>query len=252
MSEPIISVHQLVKVYRMGDMEVHALRGVTLDISPGDFVAIMGKSGSGKSTLMNIIGCLDVPTTGKYRLDGTDITTRSKDQLAKLRNQKIGFVFQSYNLLARTTALENVELPLMYNRNVNAKDMKNRAMEALVTVGLADRATHLPSQLSGGEQQRVAIARALINQPRVILADEPTGNLDTRTSIEILGVFQQLNQKGITIVIVTHETDIALFTRKNVHFRDGRITRTVEVTKQKQAEEVIRALPVLTEEERER
>ncbi|MFH1159492.1 MAG: ABC transporter ATP-binding protein [bacterium] len=251
MSDPIISVNQLVKVYKMGDMEVYALRGVTLDIGPGDFVAIMGKSGSGKSTFMNIVGCLDIPTKGDYKLDGVDITTLSKDQLAKLRNQKIGFVFQSYNLLPRTTALENVELPLMYDQAVSSKEMKNRALQALEIVGLADRATHVPSQLSGGEQQRVAIARALINNPRVILADEPTGNLDTRTSVEILGVFQQLNRQGITVVIVTHEADIALFTKRNIHFRDGRITKSVEVTRRKHAEEELRNLPVLTDEEEE-
>jgi putative ABC transport system ATP-binding protein len=248
-SVPVISADRLEKVYQTGDLEVHALRGVTVDIFPGEFVAIMGKSGSGKSTFMNIVGCLDTPTRGSCRIDGVDISTFSKDQLAHLRNRKIGFVFQSYNLLPRTTALENVELPLVYDRSIGQKEMKKRAIRALEMVGLTDRASHLPSQLSGGEQQRVAIARALINRPRVILADEPTGNLDTRTSVEILGVFQQLNDQGITLVIVTHETDIALFTRKNIQFRDGRIVRTEEVTRRKIAMNELMNLPAPSGEE---
>ncbi len=233
----------------MGELEVHALRGVSLEVFQGDFVAIMGKSGSGKSTFMNIIGCLDTPTSGDYFLDGVDVTTLSRDALARLRNLKIGFVFQSYNLLSRTTALENVELPLMYNLSVDSKEMRERAMHALDIVGLADRATHIPSQLSGGEQQRVALARALINDPRVILADEPTGNLDTRTGIEMMEIFQELNDKGITIIIVTHELEIASFTKRNVNFRDGRITRMHEVLVRKIASEELLAMPVQKEED---
>jgi putative ABC transport system ATP-binding protein len=248
-SVPVISADRLEKVYQTGDLEVHALRGVTVDIFPGEFVAIMGKSGSGKSTFMNIVGCLDTPTRGSCRIDGVDISTFSKDQLAHLRNRKIGFVFQSYNLLPRTTALENVELPLVYDRSIGQKEMKKRAIRALEMVGLTDRVSHLPSQLSGGEQQRVAIARALINRPRVILADEPTGNLDTRTSVEILGVFQRLNDQGITLVIVTHETDIALFARKNIQFRDGRIVRTEEITRRKIAMNELMNLPAPSGEE---
>ena len=249
MASSIISVNQLVKIYQMGELEVHALRGVSLEVFQGDFVAIMGKSGSGKSTFMNIIGCLDTPTSGDYFLDGVDVTTLSRDALARLRNLKIGFVFQSYNLLSRTTALENVELPLMYNLSVDSKEMRERAMHALDIVGLADRATHIPSQLSGGEQQRVALARALINDPRVILADEPTGNLDTRTGIEMMEIFQELNDKGITIIIVTHELEIASFTKRNVNFRDGRITRMHEVLVRKIASEELLAMPVQKEED---
>lgn len=249
MGKGIISTSHLVKVYRMGDMEVHALRGIDLDITQGDFVAIMGKSGSGKSTFMNIIGCLDVATHGEYFLDGVDIKTLGKDQLAGLRNRKIGFVFQSFNLLSRTTAIENVELPLMYNRKISSRQMKEQALKALNAVGLADRATHFPNQLSGGEQQRVAIARALVNDPVVILADEPTGNLDTRTSVEVMEIFQDLNQKGITIVIVTHEPDIASFTKTNVTFRDGKIVSLTRVARQKNAHDELLTLPVITGEE---
>ncbi len=249
MNQSIISVNQLVKVYQMGELEVHALRGVSLEVFPGDFVAIMGKSGSGKSTFMNIIGCLDTPTSGEYLLDGVDVTTLSRDELARLRNLKIGFVFQSYNLLARTTALENVELPLMYNLSVGSKEMRERALRALEIVGLADRATHIPSQLSGGEQQRVALARALINNPRMILADEPTGNLDTRTGIEMMEIFQELNDKGITIIIVTHEQEIATFTKRNVQFRDGRITQMKELFARKIASEELLVMPMLKEED---
>ena len=249
MSEVIISIKNLVKIYKMGDMEVHALRGVSLDISNDDFIAIMGKSGSGKSTFMNIVGCLDVPTKGEYYLDGIDIKKLSKDQLAKLRNNKIGFVFQSFNLLSRTSALENVELPLMYNRKISSHTMQAKAMNALESVGLADRAHHMPNQLSGGEQQRVAIARALVNDPVVILADEPTGNLDTRTSVEVMEIFQNLNQKGITVVIVTHEPDIAAFTKVNVIFRDGRIQKVAPVENRKLAREELNHLPVIAEED---
>jgi putative ABC transport system ATP-binding protein len=249
MAEVIINIRNLVKIYRMGDLEVHALRGVDLEIRNDDFVAIMGKSGSGKSTFMNIMGCLDVPTRGEYYLDGVDISKLNRDELALLRNRKIGFVFQSYNLLPRTSALENVELPLMYNTKISSAEMRKRALGALEMVGLADRAHHLPNQLSGGEQQRVAIARSLINNPVVILADEPTGNLDTRTSVEVMAIFQELNRKGITVVIVTHEPDIAAYTKYNVIFRDGRIQKSVAVGKQKDAREELNLLPVITEED---
>ncbi len=249
MNKAIISVKALVKVYKMGDVEVHALRGVNTEIMKDDFVAIMGKSGSGKSTFMNIIGCLDVPTRGQYLLDGVDVSSLTKDQLANLRNHKIGFVFQSFNLLSRTSALENVELPLMYNKKISSKEMRDRSLNALEAVGLADRAHHFPNQLSGGEQQRVAIARSLVNDPVVILADEPTGNLDTRTSLEVMGIFQKLNQKGITIVIVTHEADIAAYTKRNISFRDGRIIRGIEVEKPRNAAEELANMPVMIEED---
>ena len=249
MGKEIISVKSLVKIYKMGDVEVHALRGVNTDIMKDDFVAIMGKSGSGKSTFMNIIGCLDVPTRGQYLLDGVDVSSLTRDQLANLRNRKIGFVFQSFNLLSRTSALENVELPLMYNKKVTAREMRERSLNALEAVGLAGRAHHFPNQLSGGEQQRVAIARSLVNDPVVILADEPTGNLDTRTSLEVMGIFQKLNQKGITIVIVTHEADIAAFTKRNITFRDGRIIKAIDVDKPRNAMEEMGNMPVLAEED---
>ena len=249
MSKTIISVKSLVKTYIMGDVEVHALRGVNVDIGEDDFVAIMGKSGSGKSTFMNILGCLDVPTRGEYQLDGVDVSSLTKDKLANLRNRKIGFVFQSFNLLSRTSALENVELPLMYNKKISSKDMRDRSLMALEAVGLAHRAHHFPNQLSGGEQQRVAIARSLVNDPVVILADEPTGNLDTRTSIEVMSIFQKLNEKGITVVIVTHETDIAAFTKRNIMFRDGRIIREINVDQPRNASEELSAMPVIVEDE---
>jgi len=228
----------------MGEVEVHALRGVNLDIRKGDFIAILGKSGSGKSTFMNILGCLDVPTHGNYLLDGIDVSSLTKDQLANLRNKKIGFVFQSFNLLSRTTSLENVQLPLMYNQKISSKEMLNRSITALESVGLSDRSEHLPNQLSGGEQQRVAIARSLVNDPVVILADEPTGNLDTKTSLEVMAIFQDLNRRGITVVIVTHEADIASFTKRNVTFRDGRIIRSVEVETTRDAKEELALMPV--------
>ena len=249
MNKAIISVKSLVKIYKMGEVEVHALRGVNTDILKDDFVAIMGKSGSGKSTFMNILGCLDVPTRGQYLIDGVDVSTLTKDQLANLRNNKIGFVFQSFNLLSRTSALENVELPLMYNKKITSREMRERSLNALEAVGLADRAHHFPNQLSGGEQQRVAIARSLVNNPVVILADEPTGNLDTRTSLEVMGIFQKLNEKGITIVIVTHEADIAGFTKRNITFRDGRIIKAIEVEKPRNAMEEVANMPVLVEED---
>ena len=249
MKESIISVTHLTRIYKMGDLEVHALRGVNMDIQKSDFIAIMGKSGSGKSTFMNLLGCLDVPTKGEYFLDGVNVGSLNKDQLANLRNKKIGFVFQSFNLLSRTSALENVELPLMYNSKISSKDVRSRAMNALESVGLADRYHHFPNQLSGGEQQRVAIARALVNDPVVILADEPTGNLDTRTSVEVMDIFQQLNKKGITVVIVTHEPDIAAYTNRNITFRDGKISKDILVENPRVASEELLTLPVISEEE---
>lgn len=220
MSE-LLRVRDLVKIYRMGEIEVPALRGVTLAIERGEFVAVMGSSGSGKSTFMNILGCLDRPTSGKYFLDGDEVGGLTADQWADIRNRRIGFVFQGFNLLARTTALENVELPMMYN-GCTGKQRHQRALEVLGLVGLDQRLNHTPNQLSGGQQQRVAIARALVNRPSLILADEPTGNLDSVTSGEIMGLFQRLNRdQGITIVLVTHETDIAEYARRQIHFKDG-------------------------------
>jgi putative ABC transport system ATP-binding protein len=217
----IIQVQDLTKVYRFGEVEVHALRGVSLSIQRGEFLAIMGPSGSGKSTFMNILGFLDQPTHGQYLLEGISGERLSRDELAEIRNQKIGFVFQGFNLLARTSALENVQLPMIYARTSSLK-RKEMAIKALSEVGLAGREHHHPNQLSGGEQQRVAIARALVNQPSIILADEPTGNLDSKTSIEIMGIFQRLNRDlGITIIMITHEPDIALYAKRNIHFKDG-------------------------------
>ncbi len=221
----IIEVEHLSRIFRIGDMQVVGLADVSLRIARGDFVAIMGPSGSGKSTLMNILGCLDRPSSGVYRLDGVSVQGLSRDELAEIRNQKIGFVFQQFNLLARTSALENVGLPLLYAASPVA-DVDSRAMEALKAVGLAERADHHPNQLSGGQQQRVAIARALVNDPRIVLADEPTGALDSRTSVEIMAILQKLNrEKGITTVMVTHEPDIAAYANRNVYFLDGKITR---------------------------
>ena len=223
-TNPVIQLSEIHKVYHTGDVDVHAVRGVSLDIFPGEFVAIMGSSGSGKSTLMNLIGALDRPTGGTYRLDGIDVSTLNRDSLADIRNEKIGFVFQGFNLLSRTNAVENVEMPMLYNRRrVHRVEQKKRAQTCLELVGLAERADHKPNQLSGGQQQRVAIARALVNQPALLLADEPTGNLDSQTSIEIMGVFQELNNQGITIVMVTHELDIANYTKRTVILRDGKI-----------------------------
>ena len=244
----MISTRHLVKTYHMGDVEVPALRGVTLDIHGGDFVAVMGPSGSGKSTFMNIVGCLDVPTSGEYILEGVPVVQLSKDQLARIRNEKIGFVFQGFNLLSRTSALENVELPLFY-RALSNKERRNQAMEALNAVGLADRAHHYPNQLSGGQQQRVAIARALVTKPSIILADEPTGNLDSRTSVEIMDVFQRLNEGGITIVLVTHERDIAQYAKRSVSFKDGKIGEDSTNGTPVCAVEVLRSMPQISEEE---
>ena len=221
----ILQIKDLVKVYQTEDISVKALKGINLEINKGDFVAIMGASGSGKSTLMNILGCLDYPSSGEYLLDGVRVNTLSKKELADIRNQKIGFVFQGFNLLSRTTALENVELPLVYNRKYKGGNIKAAAIEALKKVGLGERIYHNPNQLSGGQQQRVAIARALINNPPIIFADEPTGNLDTKTSIEVMKIFQDLNDQGITILLVTHENDIALYAKRIIELKDGHIKK---------------------------
>lgn len=243
MPSPLISVKNLKKVYQMGDTQVHALRDITIDINKGDYVAIMGASGSGKSTFMNIIGCLDKPTSGEYYLDSVDALKMNRNELAEFRNQKIGFIFQSFNILARTSAQENVELPLVYNNKVGAKERRERAYNALKSVGLAERSHNMPNQLSGGQQQRVAIARALVNDPVVIMADEPTGNLDSRTSYEIMEIFRTLNEKGITIVMVTHEPDIAQFAIDNIVFRDGLIINHSKVINRKNPQEELKKLP---------
>ena len=224
MAQNVIEIRDLTKVYHMGEVEVHALAGVDLDVAAGEFIAVMGPSGSGKSTLMNIIGCLDRPTAGTYLLDGIDVSSLNRDERAVIRNAKIGFVFQSFNLLARTSAIENVELPLLYGEFGWTSAQRHEAARAAIErVGLAGREGHYPSQLSGGQQQRVAIARALVTNPAILLADEPTGNLDSRTSEEIMGIFQQLNDDGKTVVLITHEPDIAQFAKRIVHVRDGRI-----------------------------
>ncbi len=218
----LVRLEDVHKSYRSGEVEVHAVRGISLEIARGEFVAFMGASGSGKSTLMNLLGCLDRPTRGRYLLDGSDVSGLNRDQLADIRNQKLGFVFQSFNLLPRTSALENVELPLLYGaQRLSTNEQRSRAERVLTTVGIAGRGDHHPSQLSGGQQQRVAIARALISEPELVLADEPTGNLDSRTSVEIMEIFQQLNDTGITIIMVTHEPDIAAYARRNIVMRDG-------------------------------
>jgi putative ABC transport system ATP-binding protein len=244
----LIEVKNLEKIYRTGEIELQALRNVSLTIKTGEFVAIMGASGSGKSTFMNIIGCLDSPTKGEYYLDGTAVLKLNRDQLAELRNKKIGFIFQSFNILARTSAIENVELPLLYNTKVSLKNRRDKAFEALSSVGLKNRADAMPNQLSGGQQQRVAIARALVNEPKVILADEPTGNLDSRTSYEIMEIFQKLNESGISIVMVTHEPDIAQFALSNIIFKDGKIIKNTKVDYPKKAVEELKNYPSHDEE----
>ena len=243
-SLPVVSVRDVRKNYPLGETEVHALRGITVSIEGGDFVAIMGASGSGKSTFMNIVGCLDRPTSGEYRLEGADVSQLNKKELARIRNQKIGFVFQGFNLLGRTTALENTELPMLYSR-VSKKERESRAREALTLVGLGDRLDHFPAQMSGGQQQRVAIARALVNKPRILLADEPTGNLDSRTSVEVMEIFQKLNRDGLTIVLVTHEPDIANFTQRQIVFRDGHIKRDEVVARPLVASDVLKTMPTI-------
>ena len=240
----VIQIEDLHKYYEMGETRVHALRGVTLQIERGEFLAIMGASGSGKSTFMNILGCLDKPSSGRYLLEDLDVSQHDKKALALIRNQKIGFVFQGFNLLARTTALENVELPTLYTR-IDQAERGKRATEALAMVGLANRSEHFPSQMSGGQQQRVAIARALVNKPSILLADEPTGNLDSRTSVEIMEIFQNLNDKGLTIVLVTHEHDIAQYAKRVLVFRDGKVRKDELVTNRPTASEVLRTLPAL-------
>src|SRR5262245_46057899 len=240
----VISVRNLVKTYVVGEVEVRALRGVSLDVNAGEFVAITGPSGSGKSTLMHILGCLDRPTSGQYVLDGQDVSRMSKDQLAEVRNQKIGFVFQGFNLLSRTTALDNVELPLLYRGGIRTAERHRRAIDALNAVGLGQRSDHHPNQLSGGQQQRVAIARALITQPSILLADEPTGNLDSRTSVEVMGIFQRLNkERGITVLLITHEHDIAEYGTRIISCRDGHIVSDKPVDHRRSADEELKALP---------
>jgi putative ABC transport system ATP-binding protein len=241
---PVISVRNLVKTYIVGEVEVRALRGVNLEVQAGEFLAVTGPSGSGKSTFMHIIGCLDRPTSGQYFLDGNDVSRMSKDALADVRNTKIGFVFQGFNLLSRTTALDNVELPLLYRGGLKTAERHQRALRALEAVGLKDRADHHPNQLSGGQQQRVAIARALINEPSILLADEPTGNLDTKTSIEVMGIFQQLNrERNITVILITHEHDIAEYGTRTASFRDGVVVKDHPVARRRVAQEELQALP---------
>src|SRR5271154_896899 len=244
---PTIRLDGVHKTYDLGEIQVHALRGVSMEIHPGEFVAVMGSSGSGKSTLMNILGCLDKPTRGHYFLDGKDVSGLTKSELAKIRSRKIGFVFQQFNLLSRTSALENVELPTIY-AGVAIEERERRAEEALKRVGLSDRAGHFPSQLSGGQQQRVAIARALVNNPSLLLADEPTGNLDSRTSVEIMDIFQKLNEEqGLTVVIVTHEPDIAQYAKRALEFRDGKMRRDMMIQNRSIAEQVLPTLPAIDE-----
>ena len=241
--KPVIKLEDVHKTYQTGEVEVKAVRGVSLEIFKGEFVALMGASGSGKSTMMNTLGCLDRPTSGKYFLDDIDVSQLDRDELADIRNQKIGFIFQGFNLLSRTSALENVELPMLYMRHrLDGASQRERALKALETVGLGERADHTPNQLSGGQQQRVAIARALSNEPALLLADEPTGNLDTRTSIEIMGVFQKLNDQGITIVMVTHELDIAQYTKRMVVMRDGKVVSDAPVENRLAAEKELSKL----------
>jgi putative ABC transport system ATP-binding protein len=245
MSKKTLEIKELRRDFVMGSETVHALRGISFDVEAGEFVTIMGSSGSGKTTLLNILGCLDKPSIGNYFLDGVDVKQLSRDELAQLRNHKIGFVFQAYNLLPRTTALENVELPLLYNKDISASERRDRAIHALEAVKLAERLDHTPSQLSGGQQQRVAIARALVNEPVMILADEATGNLDSRTSYEIMALMQDLNsQQGKTIVFVTHEPDIASFSSRTIQLRDGHIQKDTKNENARSAKEVLDNLPV--------
>ncbi len=232
----VVETRGIEKVYRMGDVEVRALRGVSLTLGAGEFVAVMGASGSGKSTFMNLVGCLDKPTSGAYLLNGADVGRLSRDQLARVRGQQIGFVFQGFNLLPRTSSIENVELPMLY-QGVSAKERHKRASEALARVGLGDRLDHTPAQLSGGQQQRVAIARALVNRPTLLLADEPTGNLDSRTSVEVMGIFQELNDQGLTVLLVTHEPDISEHARRVVTFKDGVVLSDHQVAQRRIARE---------------
>ncbi|WP_025143538.1 ABC transporter ATP-binding protein [Pedobacter jeongneungensis] len=243
MEQKILDIHDLKREFVMGDQTVRALKGITFDIKAGEFVTIMGSSGSGKTTLLNILGCLDKPTEGSYLLDGVDVKSLNRDELAGLRNTKIGFVFQAYNLLPRTSALENVELPLFYNKTITAEERKERAIKSLESVKLAERFDHTPSQLSGGQQQRVAIARALVNHPVMILADEATGNLDTRTSYEIMALMQELNAEGKTIVFVTHEPDIAAFSTRTIMLRDGKVQKDSINQNQRSAKEALANLP---------
>ena len=243
-ADTVIRVEDVHRYYDLGETRVHALRGVSLTVERGGFVAIMGSSGSGKSTLMNLLGCLDRPSSGRYLLEGVDVSTLTKNQLAAIRNRKIGFVFQGFNLLARTTALENTALPTLYTP-ITKDERVRRATEALATVGLANRAEHLPSQMSGGQQQRVAIARALVNRPSILFADEPTGNLDSRTAVEIMEVFQTLNDSGLTVVMVTHEHDIAAFAKRIIVFRDGRIRTDEPVHDRPRAADVLATMPAL-------
>jgi len=247
-STPVISIRNLVKTYVVGEVEVRALRGVSLDVAHGEFVAVTGPSGSGKSTLMHILGCLDRPTSGQYILDGQDVSRMSKDQLAEVRNQRIGFVFQGFNLLSRTTAIDNVELPLLYRGGkMKSAERRRLAIESLTAVGLGERADHHPNQLSGGQQQRVAIARALITKPSILLADEPTGNLDTRTSVEVMGIFQRLNlERGITVLLITHEPDIAEYGSRVISCRDGQVISDQPVLHRRVAANELRTLPVET------
>ena len=245
----VIEIQDLVKDYRVGEMVVHVLKGISFEIERGDFVSIMGPSGSGKSTLMNILGCLDKPTSGSYTLDGISVGNLNRDQLAEIRNKKIGFVFQQFNLLARTSAAENVELPMMYT-DASARERRERAMKALLAVGLAGREEHQPSQLSGGQQQRVAIARSLVNDPSIILADEPTGALDSRTSIEIMAIFQRLNrEKGITMIVVTHDPDVATYSNRSIHFKDGTLRLDERLAHPREARKDLEQLPAEQPEE---
>ena len=243
MSVETLTIRDLTKVFDLGDIQVHALRGVTLSVGQGEFVAVMGSSGSGKSTLMNILGCLDLPTSGDYLLDGAPVAGLGRNRLADLRNEKIGFVFQGYNLLSRTSALENVELPLLYDRRQRIRQPRESAIAALTRVGLGDRLHHHPNQLSGGQQQRVAIARALVNRPAIVLADEPTGNLDSHTTLEVLALFQQLNREGMTLLLVTHEADVARYAGRLIEMRDGRIKRDELIPAPRDAVADLAAIP---------